>query len=388
MNSFSNTEVAFKLKTEKDLEKAKFLFSCIQKPFVTRMGVSFLNTVIKWDMPFIKKAVKNTLFHQFCGGETMQECIPVVEKMYNLGVSSILDYSVEGKVEEATFDRTFQEIIHIINFSVGNPAIPFVVFKPTGFGRLELYEKVGAKKSLTEKEQEEWKRVLNRYYKVCELCHEKGVTVMIDAEESWMQDAVDDLTEELMRKFNTEKCIVCGTIQMYRTGRLEFLKSQFEKAKEGNYLIGFKIVRGAYMEKERERAQEKGYPSPIQPDKESTDKQYDDSMKFMVENNDIISLYAGTHNEKSCEYLMGLMSQNSIDKNFHKVWFGQLYGMSDNISFNLGAQGYNIAKYLPYGPVVDVVPYLTRRAEENTSVAGQTGRELSYIQREINRRKG
>ncbi|MGM5631415.1 proline dehydrogenase family protein [Apibacter raozihei] len=386
MNPFSDTEVAFKLKSDKDLKKAKFLFSCIQSPTVTKMGVSLLNTVIKWDLPFVKSTVKSTLFNHFCGGETMQECIPVVEKMHQLGVSSILDYSVEGKVEEETFNRTFNETINNVNFSVGNSAIPFVVFKPTGFGRLELYEKIGSKQTLSPEEQKEWERVVERYYKVAELCYEKDVTFMIDAEESWMQDAVDDLTEELMKKFNTKRCIVCGTIQMYRTGRLEFLKSQFEKAKQGGYFIGFKIVRGAYMEKERERAQEKGYPSPIQPDKESTDKQYDDSVKFMIENNDIISLYAGTHNEISCTTIMELLKEKHIENNFHKVWFGQLYGMSDNISFKLGKDGYNIAKYLPYGPVADVVPYLTRRAEENTSVAGQTGRELSYIQKELQRR--
>lgn len=387
MNSFDNTEIAFKLKTDKDLKNSEFLFSFIQKPQITKVGVSILNSVIKWNLPFVKNIVKNTLFKQFCGGETMEECIPVIDHMYGLGVSSVLDYSVEGKAEEATFEKTFQEILTIIRFSANKEPIPFSVFKPTGVGRFELYEKVNNKLPLSETESLEWEKIREKYYKICELASEKEVLIMIDAEESWIQDAVDELTEELMQKFNVNKCVVYGTLQMYRTGRLDFLKSQYEKAKNGNYYIGFKIVRGAYMEKERERAKEKGYPSPIQSNKENTDKQYNESLKFVIENREVISLFAGSHNEKSCKYLKELIKKHNIDTDSSKIWFGQLYGMSDNISFNLGAEKYNIAKYLPYGPVVDVVPYLTRRAEENTSVAGQTGRELSYIKKEQNRRK-
>ncbi|MDR3273309.1 MAG: proline dehydrogenase family protein [Flavobacteriaceae bacterium] len=386
MNPFSNTETAFQLKSNQDLKKAKFLFLCIEKPALTKFGTVFLNTAMKYNFPFAKGIVKDTLFRHFCGGETMQKCIPVIQNMYSKGVSSILDYSVEGKEEEATFDHTVQETVKIINFAADNPAIPFSVFKPTGFGRLGLYEKAGSQQLLSDSEKEEWQRVCNRYYQVCELSHTLGLPIMIDAEESWMQTAVDDLTEELMKKFNQEKCIVWGTLQMYRKGRLDFLKSQRKKAENGGYFIGFKIVRGAYMEKERERAQKMGYPSPIQPDKESTDRQYDEAMNFMLQNIDRISLYSGTHNEASNERLIELIAQYGLKKNHPKIWFGQLYGMSDNISFNLGKLGYNIAKYLPYGPIRNVVPYLTRRAEENTSVAGQTGRELSLLRKEILRR--
>lgn len=387
MNYFTDTETAFKLKSNDDLQKARFLFSCIEHPTMTKFGVLFLNAAIKIRFPFVKSLVKKTLFHQFCGGETKEECMNVVQKMGKLGVGSILDYSVEGKAEEANFERTFKETLNLIDFSLGKKGIPFVVFKPTGFGRLELYEKVGKKLPLSEEEKQEWEKVRNRYYQVCQKSYDKDITIMIDAEESWMQEAVDDLTEELMVKFNQKKCIVCGTIQMYRTGRLDFLKSQYEKAKAENYFIGFKIVRGAYMEKERARAEKMNYPDPIQPNKESTDKQYNDALQFMTKNHDIISLYAGTHNQESCKLLIDLIHENNLKNDFHKIWFGQLYGMSDNISFNLGKENFNIAKYLPYGPVKDVVPYLTRRAEENTSVAGQTGRELALIHTELKRRK-
>ncbi|MDR1739688.1 MAG: proline dehydrogenase family protein [Bacteroidales bacterium] len=411
---FSNTETAFKLKSNSDLKRAEFLFSCIKIPSITKIGTAVIRFAIRYKLPFAKMVVKKTLFKHFCGGETMQKCLPVVQKIYENGVYSVLDYSVEGKEVDATFDNTMLETLKIVEFAAKNPSIPLTVFKPTGLGRLDLYAKVSTGAVLSRDERMEWDKVVDRYYQICEECYRLGVPVMIDAEESWMQQAVDDLTEELMRKFNSEKCIVWGTIQMYRTGMLDFLKSQKEKAEAGGYLIGFKIVRGAYMEKERARAQKMGYPSPIQPDKESTDRQYDEALEYMVKNIDRISLYAGTHNERSNEYLMELIdlhlggqggeradglsvgeqasgqagAQKGGQKNHPKIWFGQLYGMSDNISFNLGHLGYNVTKYLPYGAVGNVVPYLLRRAEENTSVAGQTGRELAFLRSELQRRKG
>jgi proline dehydrogenase len=275
-----------------------------------------------------------------------------------------------------------------IEFAKERKEIPFAVFKPTGFGRLALYEKLGEKQTLTDKEQEEWDRVVVRFDVVCFEAHKKNVALLIDAEESWMQDAADDLVTEMMRKYNKEKAIVFNTLQMYRWDRLDYLKELHEKAKTEGFYIGMKLVRGAYMEKENKRAEEKGYASPICSSKQATDENYDAAVHYMIEHLDKMSIFAGTHNELSSYKLMEFMEERGIAKNDQRIWFGQLYGMSDNISYNLAANGYNDAKYLPFGPVRDVMPYLIRRAEENTSVAGQTSRELTMIKAERNRRKG
>jgi proline dehydrogenase len=274
-----------------------------------------------------------------------------------------------------------------VEFAKEKMAIPFAVFKPTGLGRFDLYTKVGEKQTLTTAEQAEWERVKNRFETICQMAHEKDVALLIDGEESWMQDAADDLVADMMRKYNKEKAIVFNTLQMYRWDRLDYLKKLHEQAKTENFFIGMKLVRGAYMEKEHKRAEEKGYPTPICESKEATDKNYDAAVNYMMEHLDKMSIFAGTHNEESSYMLMDLMQKNNIAKSDNRVWFGQLYGMSDNISYNLAASGYNNAKYLPFGPVRDVMPYLIRRAEENTSVAGQTNRELELIKAERKRRK-
>lgn len=387
MSLFDNTQIAFESKSDQDLKKAHYLFKLIANPFLTKMGAMAFKFPSLAEFPIVKPMIKETIYKQFVGGENTTECIQVAKKLHQYGVSSILDYSVEGQSSEAEFDRVKDEILKLIEIAKANPEFPFVVFKPTAFGRIDIYEKVGKNQTLTEDEMAKWKAIRRRFEEVCQKGYDLDVTVMIDAEESWMQDAADDLADEMMMKFNIERCIVCNTLQMYRHDRLAYLKKIFEKAESQNYLLGFKVVRGAYMEKERARAEAEGYPSPIQPDKASTDRDYNQALEFIVKNNNRISLFAGTHNEKSCELLTELMKKYQIANSQHKVWFGQLYGMSDNISFNLGKAGYNIAKYLPYGPVKEVMPYLIRRAQENTSVAGQTSRELSLIEKEIKRRK-
>jgi proline dehydrogenase len=308
--------------------------------------------------------------------------------MFTKGVSSVLDYSVEGKEEEDQFDAALKMTLKTIEFAKERAAIPFAVFKPTGFGRLDLYEKVGAKSELSQSEKAEWNRVEARFDKVCGEAHQNNVPLLIDAEESWMQDAADDLVSQMMRKYNKEKAIVFNTLQMYRWDRLDYLKNLHQQAKTEGFYIGMKIVRGAYMEKENLRAEEKGYPTPICESKEATDLNYDAAIHYMVENLDRMAIFAGTHNELSSYKLMEYLQKLKVEKNDARIWFGQLYGMSDNISYNLSANGYNNAKYLPFGPVRDVMPYLIRRAEENTSVAGQTSRELKLITAERNRRKG
>jgi proline dehydrogenase len=386
MKLFDNTQVAFSLKSDSQLERAYFLFRMIQNEPMVRIGSAVTNFALKAHLP-IEGLIRSTVFDHFCGGVTEEDCLPVIEKMYTEGnVHSVLDYSVEGKDEEASFDDALNKILKILNFCGEKKSIPFAVFKPTGFGRFALYQKITEKKSLTAKEQEEWSRVVTRFHTACKTAQEKNVPILIDAEESWMQDAADALIEELMEAYNKDKAIVFNTLQMYRHDRMDYLKRVYAKAQEKGYHIGMKVVRGAYMEKERERAEEKGYRSPICDTKQATDENYDAAINFIMEHPKM-ALFAGTHNENSSYLLMELARKYQIKKDDKRLWFGQLLGMSDHISFNLAKEGYNVAKYLPFGPVRDVMPYLIRRAEENTSVAGQTSRELNLLTTERKRRK-
>jgi len=383
---FNNTQVAFSLKSDTELDRAYFLFKMIANQPLVRIGTAVTNFALKANLP-VEGLIRATVFDHFCGGVNENDCLSVVDKMYTAGVSSVLDYSVEGKEEEEQFDAALKMTLKTIEFAKERLAIPFAVFKPTGLGRLDLYEKIGNKEILTAAEQEEWDRVVNRFDTVCKEGHSKDVALLIDGEESWMQDAADDLVTEMMRKYNKQKAIVFNTLQLYRWDRLDYLKKLHEVAKNEGFHIGMKLVRGAYMEKENKRAEEKGYPTPICASKEATDTNYDAAVLYMLEHLDSMSIFAGTHNEQSTYDLMTLMHKKSIPSNDSRIWFGQLYGMSDNISYNLATNGYNVAKYLPFGPVKDVMPYLIRRAEENTSVAGQTSRELTLIKTERKRRK-
>nr|WP_315187801.1 proline dehydrogenase family protein [uncultured Flavobacterium sp.] len=384
---FKNTQTAFALKSDTELDRAYFLFKMIDNQPLVRIGTAVTNFAIKANLP-VEGLIRATVFDHFCGGVNEDDCLSVVDKMFTKGVSSVLDYSVEGKEEEDQFDAALNMTLKTIEFAKEREAIPFAVFKPTGFGRIDLYEKVGEKKALTPEEQAEWNRVEERFDIVCKEAHQKNVALLIDAEESWMQDAADDLVTKMMQKYNKEKAIVFNTLQMYRWDRLDYLKNLHQKALKEGFYIGMKLVRGAYMEKENLRAEENGCISPICSSKEATDENYDAAVLYMIDHLDKMSIFAGTHNEQSSYTLMELMQERAIKNNDDRIWFGQLYGMSDNISYNLAANGYNVAKYLPFGPVKDVMPYLIRRAEENTSVAGQTSRELSLIKAERDRRKG
>jgi proline dehydrogenase len=383
---FNNTADAFALKTDTELERAYFLFKMIASQPLVRIGTAVTNFALKAHLP-VEGLIRATVFDHFCGGTTEDDCLPVVDKMYTKGVSSVLDYSVEAKEEETEFDKALDITLKVIEFSKTRQAIPFAVFKPTGFGRFDLWVKLGEGKTLSVEEAAEWQKVTARFEKVCKAAHDADVPVLVDAEESWMQDAADKLVADMMAKYNKEKAIVFNTLQMYRWDRLEYLKSLHEKSKAEGFHIGMKVVRGAYMEKENKRAEEMGYISPICISKEATDINYDDCVTYMVNHLDTMAIFAGTHNEDSSYKLMKLINKAGIEKSDKRVWFGQLYGMSDNISFNLAAHGYNVAKYLPFGPVRDVMPYLIRRAEENTSVAGQTSREVNLLKAERERRK-
>jgi proline dehydrogenase len=383
---FENTATAFTMKTDSELERAYFLFKMIANEPLVRIGTAMTNFAIKANLP-VEGLIRATVFDHVCGGVNEEDCLPIVDRMYENGVCSVLDYSVEGKEGDDPFDSALDTILKILDFVKERDAIPFAVFKPTGFGRFALYQKIGEGGKLTEEEQKEWQRVINRFDKVCQKAYDLDVSLLIDGEESWMQDAADAVVEDLMRKYNKKKAIVFNTLQMYRWDRIDYLKKLHQKAKEEGFLIGMKVVRGAYMEKEHERAAEMGYKTPICASKRATDENFDTAVQYMLQHLDTISLFAGTHNEESSYRLMELMKEASIANEEPRVWFGQLFGMSDHISFNLAENGYNVAKYLPFGPVRDVMPYLIRRAEENTSVAGQTTRELALIKKERKRRK-
>ncbi|MFL9829558.1 proline dehydrogenase family protein [Flavobacterium sp. ST-87] len=383
---FENTQIAFALKSNNQLQLSYFLFKVMNSKLLVQLGTKILLLTLKLHLP-VQNIIRKTIFSQFCGGVNEEDCLKVVDTLFTKEVSSVLDYAVEGKINEEEFDIAFVKTLKIIEFAKERQAIPFAVFKPTSFGRISLYEKITAKKILRDAEQEEWNRVVNRFDLVCQAAHQKDVPVLIDAEESWMQTAVDSLVLEMMRKYNTEKVIVYNTLQMYRYDRMEYLKKINQEAKQGAFYIGIKLVRGAYMEKENERAEENNYPSPICASKSETDENYNTALQYITENLEFFSLFAGTHNEISTYYLMELMQKKNIVANDFRIWFGQLYGMSDTISFNLAANGYNVAKYIPFGPVKEVIPYLIRRAQENTAVAGQTSRELEMIKKERSRRK-
>jgi proline dehydrogenase len=384
---FNDTKRAFSLKSDEDLKRSMFIFEMLDKPFMVKIGTRLTNWALKIGLP-VENLIKKTIFRQFCGGVSEEDCLPVIEKMYAKKVHSILDYSSEGKETEAELDSVLEKKIKILEFSSKRKEIPFAMFKPTGIGRFEIWEKVSANETLTLEESEEWQRVKKRVDTLCKTAYDLKVCLLADAEESWIQAAVDDLLEEMMKKYNQEEVIVHNTFQCYRWDRLEYIKSLCQRAKEGGFKVGAKIVRGAYMEKENARAEKMGYPTPICEDKEATDVNFNAVLAFCLQNLDDISLFIGTHNEVSSYLAMQLMEEMGFEKNDSRIWFSQLYGMSDHISFNLGANGYKTAKWVPFGKIEEVIPYLIRRAQENTSVKGQTGRELALLQEEKQRREG
>ena len=384
--SFENTEIAFRNSTNTDLNRAYWLFRMININFFVKMGPPLTNFAMKIGLP-IKGIIKATIFKHFCGGETITECDDTIKKLHKGGVGTILDYSVEGEDEEQIFDATRDEIILTIKRASGDAAVPITVFKVTGVGRFSLLEKLDSKATLTSSEETEWRKVQDRVSAMCTKAFDSGVPVMIDAEETWIQDTIDLLAIDMMRRFNKEKAIVYNTYQLYRHDKLASLKHDHSIAAKEGFILGAKLVRGAYMEKERRHAAEMGYPSLIQPYKQSTDRDYDAALHFCIDHLEQIAFVAGTHNENSCRVLADLLNEKNVLHNHPHVYFSQLLGMSDNLSFNLADAGYNVAKYVPYGPVKSVLPYLFRRAQENTAIAGQMSRELSLIIKEKKRRK-
>jgi proline dehydrogenase len=385
MLNFEDTKTAFATKSDTQLKKAYWLFKLVASQKLVSFGKWSSALAMKIGLP-IKGMVKSTVYDQFVGGETIDECKKTIDELKAHGVYSILDYSVEGAKTENDFDQTAAKTIETIDYGAQNGGVPFAVFKVTGIARFGLLHKISDKKLLSDTENAEFLKVRKRIKDICQKGATHNIAVLIDAEESWIQPAIDDLALEMMREFNREKCMVFNTLQMYRWDRLDYLKEVKAIAEKEGFLCGVKLVRGAYMEKERERAYDLGYKSPIQPDKEATDRDYDLAIEFCLANHKSICLVAGSHNEASTRELTELMEKHGVPKSSPHIWFSQLYGMSDNLSFNLAKEGYNVVKYLPFGPIEKTLPYLIRRAEENTSAAGQTSRELKLIEKELKRR--
>lgn len=384
--SFEDTSIAFSSKSNFQLKKIYLIFASMNQNWLVKLGTFFIKLFLFLHFP-IKKLIKITVFEQFCGGENLQECNKTIENLDKAHIGTILDYSVEGEDDEKSFKNTTQEILLTIEKANQNLAIPFAVFKVTGIGSAELLEKVQNQEPLYEEEQVAFDLIRERMDLLCGKAAMLNVSIFVDGEESWIQDTIDNLTYEMMEKYNHEKCVVYNTYQMYRKDMFQNLKVATNQARQHNYFLGVKLVRGAYMEKERQKAHEDNYCEPVHETKADTDRDYNAAMEFIVENREVISVCVGTHNEYSCKYLVELMNQHHISPKDSHFYFAQLLGMSDNISFNLSKAGYNVAKYVPYGPVDAVMPYLFRRAEENTSVAGQASREFVLIKRELVRRK-
>ena len=384
---FSNTEIAFSHKSNAELKKTAWLFKMMNNPMLVKYGSNLALKAVEWNLPFAETVIKNTIFEHFCGGSTLLNSSPTIEGLAKSHVNTILDYGVEAKETEEDFNKTMVENIRAIEFASKSKDIPFVSIKVTGLARFELLQKLQSNATTTMEEQNEYYAVSKRLDSICHAGRDKGINVLIDAEESWIQDTIDRMANMMMARYNKEKAVVFNTFQMYRHDRLNFLKESYELAQQKGFILGAKLVRGAYMEKERKRAEEMAYPTPINPDKVATDKLYNDGLVFCVSHYDKIACMNATHNAQSSILLADLMEEMGIPHNHPHFYFCQLLGMSDNITFNLASAGYNVAKYLVYGTVKDVIPYLVRRAQENTSVTGDMSRELSLISKELKRRE-
>lgn len=383
---FQDTETAFADLSDKELKEKYRLFSLLNSPFLNSVGTRMARVALSFGLP-VEGLIKKTIYEQFCGGETIEESNTVIEKLARSRIGTILDYAVEGKSTEADFDSTKNEIIRTIERAKDDPNIPFAVFKVTGIAPLGTLERLSARKRLDAKSQAKAERIHSRVDEICSLAHSVGQPVLIDAEYSWVQDAVDRMATEMMEKFNRETAIVFNTIQLYRSDRLQYLRSARKEASRNGYWLGVKLVRGAYMEMERERAAELRYPSPIHVDKSATDEDYDAAIEYCLKHLGELAFVNATHNERSAELLARRMYDLGLPPSHSRIFFSQLYGMGDNISYVLAKRGYNVSKYVPYGPVTDAVPYLIRRAEENSSAAGHMSRQLEMITRELKRRR-
>ena len=384
-NLFSDTKEAFSLKSNFELNRAFFLFKIIGNTTFVKLSTVLTNFALKFHLP-VTPIIKATVFDHFCGGVSEEDCVPVINKMFDKNVHSVLDFSTEGFDSEKEFDDCLRKKISIIEFAKNKKEIPFAVFKPTCLGSTDLFKKVSKFENLNDSEHDSWNRVIQRFDQVCSKAFKENIKILIDAEEVEVQNAIDDLAIKMMRKYNLKTAIVYNTVQMYRKDRLTYLNEMISNQLNDGVIFGLKLVRGAYMEKERNLAVSMNIESPICDTKNETDKNFNSGLDFVFNNFERISFVCASHNEDSILKVMSMMESKNLKSNDSSIWFGQLYGMSDNISFNLASKNFNTFKILPFGSVRNLMPYLIRRAEENTSVQGQTGRELQLILKERKRR--
>ncbi len=386
-SEFENTEIAFRCKSDSELKKTEKIYYFLDKKWLLKMGSILDHTLLPLKLPFAKPIIKSTIFQLFCGGENLHEAKAAVSNLQEQNVKSVLDYGKEAKQTNEDFDASVRELTKTIEFASDNKEVPVISLKITALARFDLLKKVQESQNLNASEKEDYKMVLKRLEVLGTLAEKKNVSVFIDAEESWIQDTIDSLVEQMMQRHNKQRVIIYNTVQMYRKDRLSYLKQSHKDAKKSGYVLGVKLVRGAYMIKEAKRASKMGYPNPIHNSKEEVDKDYNDALRYCVDNFEDISLCLASHNDYSCQLLTELMEEKGIKRNNYHFSFCQLYGMSDNITFNLANEGYNVAKYVPYGDIEDVIPYLVRRAQENASVTGSMNRERELILQELKRRK-
>ncbi len=382
---FNNTETAFRHLSDERLKEANRLFKLLGNRLLAEVGAKASSVMLEMGLP-IEGIVKAVIYDQFCGGETLEKCIPKIEMLAEGGVKTLLDFGVEGKAVESEYDRALNEKIKMIEFASDRNDVVNISCKPTGLAAFDLFKRIQSGSELSNYRQEQLKKVRNRFYQLCKTAYDHNIRVYIDAEESWIQDPIDEIANEMMAEFNKKSAVVSNTFQLYRNDRLEYLKNSFDHAQANHYILGAKLVRGAYVEKERKRARKKHYPSPIHENKQAVDQDYNAAIRFCVDRAEQLYTCNATHNEESCLLFAQLISEKQIPNNHPNLWTGQLYGMGEHISFNLAKAGFNVFKQIPYGPVREVIPYLTRRAEENKSVGGQMGRELKLIQAEMRRR--
>ena len=384
--NFKDTEKAFAHKSDRELRRTYFLFKLMNNPTFVKVASFLGNIAARIPFHLGDPLIKETIFKQFCGGTSLLECQKIINKLYSQKALTILDYGVEAKESDEDFQKTLEENIKAIEFAYSNPNVPVISTKLTGYVPFHVLEKKQAGQALSDFDVHALEKLEERFKQLCNKAHELGVGIFIDAEESWIQKPIDELVEKYMPIFNKEKAILYNTYQMYRKGTLQYLKECHAQASEKGFILGAKIVRGAYMEKERKRAIEKNIEDPIQENKEATDNQYNEAVKFCLQNIDKICLCNASHNWKSTELQIQYMEEYKISKDNPNANFCQLMGMSDNLTFNLANSGYIVAKYVPYGPVKDVIPYLTRRAQENSSITGDMSRELGLLHTEMKRR--
>lgn len=381
------SDSAFSHYSISQLRRTKVLFKILQNPLVSWFSGFVPHIPILLRLPFVKSLIKHYIFSHFCGGEDWKEVHQSALKLQKQNILSSLDYSVECKQTEQDYETTKKVLLNVLEEAKNLSHIPFCVLKITGLGRFALLEKIHNGQTLSDNEKAEWQRVQSRFDSICEKAVDCNTKLLVDAEESWIQKPIDNIVKRAMKRHNQNEPMIYNTYQLYLKAKYEQLKTDWEKAKEKGYILGSKLVRGAYMEKETKRAVKMHLPNPIQPSKAKCDQDFNDSLKFCLKHIDDFGIYIGTHNIESTQKARQLMQEYGIAKSDERVFFSQLLGMREILSYELAQQDYLVSKYTPFGKIAEVIPYLLRRIQENSSVKDQLNDEIKVITRELENQK-